>query len=127
MSDTLDFNDGGDTRPGTRAVVHPGSGSCRHVVLFHVVSETADHFILDDGFTYEKRSGAQTGPAGMPTLQGRFALTEGSATFDRWLKHASVPNLVSSDGRPRVGSTAVRSPGRRVSAKHWILPGPGCR
>lgn len=92
MSDLFDLNHGGATHPGARAIVHPGAVSDEHVVRYSVAAESDEHITLDDGCTYDKRTGAVRGPAGRPALQNRLAVTEGSAMFASWSRIAVVPN-----------------------------------
>ena len=66
------------------------------MVLYTVVAETPVHLTLDDGYTYDKRSGVVLGPAGRPTLQNRLAVTEGSAMFDSWSSIARAPGVHST-------------------------------
>lgn len=120
MADLFDLNHGGATHPGARAAVHPGADPGEHVVLYTVVAETAEHIVLDDGFTYDKRTGVVRGPAGRTTLQDRMAATEGSAMFASWSRTARrPPRRFSSRGsalrgapRPRI-RTVLRLLGRR--------------
>ena len=111
MADLFDFNHGGATHPGARAAVHPGAGSGEHAVLYTVVTETERHIVLDDGFTYDKRTGVVQGPAGRPTLQNRVTATEGSAMFASWSEIARQPRR--PDGRTE-GSAPRRAPARRL-------------
>ena len=97
MADLFDFNHGGATHPGSRAAVHPGADSGEHVVLYTVVTETDRHIVLDDGFTYDKRTGVVQGPAGRPTLQNRVTATEGSAMFASWSEIAGARCSAGSD------------------------------
>jgi hypothetical protein len=77
----FDFNHGGATHPGARAIVHPAAESDEHVVRYRVVAETKEHITLDDGYTFDKRTGVIRGPAERPALQNRLVATEGSAMF----------------------------------------------
>lgn len=92
MADLFDFNLGGATRPGARAIVHPGADSDEHTVRYRVVAETKDHITLDDGYTYHKRTGVLQGPGGRPTLQNRVVVTEGSVMFASWSRAARTPH-----------------------------------
>lgn len=92
MADLFDFNHGGATHPGARAIVHPAADYDRHAVRYRVVTETDEHIVLDDGYTYDKRTGVVCGPAGRPTLQNRVVATEGSAMFDSWSRTAGTPD-----------------------------------
>lgn len=92
MADLFDFNHGGATHPGARAIVHPAADSDRHAVRYRVVTETDEHIVLDDGYTYDKRTGVMCGPAGRPTLQNRMVATEGSAMFASWSRTAGTPD-----------------------------------
>ncbi|MEX5304354.1 hypothetical protein RF644_01225 [Kocuria sp. CPCC 205258] len=112
MADLFDFNHGGATHPGVRAAVHPGAGSGEHAVLYTVVAETERHIVLDDGFTYDKRTGVVQGPAGRPTLQDRMTATEGSAMFASWSRTAQRPRR--PDGRP--GGRPRSAPARRLGS-----------
>lgn len=109
MADLFDLNDGGTTRPGTRAVVHPGAASGAHVVLYRVVAETGEHVTLDDGYTYDKRTGAVCGPAGRSTLQNRMAVTEGSAMFAAWSRIARAPHPQGAHSLLVRGASPLRS------------------
>lgn len=122
MADLFDFNHGGATHPGARAIVHPGADADEHVVRYRVVAETEKHITLDDGFTYDKRSGAVRGPAGRPALHNRLAVTEGSAMFACWARTAEVPHRRSPRSMPGHGrahasarrlATVLRLPVRR--------------
>ena len=112
MADLFDFNHGGATHPGARAAVHPGAGSGEHAVLYTVVTETERHIVLDDGFTYDKRTGVVQGPAGRPTLQNRMTATEGSAMFASWSRTAQRPRR--PDGGP--GGRPRSAPARRLGS-----------
>jgi hypothetical protein len=114
MADLFNFNDGGATHPGARAVVHPGADSGVHVVQYRVVAETQEHIILDDGYTYDKRSGAVRGPAGRPTLQNRVAVTEGSAMFASWSRIAGVPHRWRRRPTPSGGPAPARAAQRAL-------------
>lgn len=114
MADLLDFNHGGATHPGARAAVHPGADSGEHVVLYTVVAETDEHIVLDDGFTYDKRTGVVQGPAGRPTLQNRMTATEGSAMFASWSPIAQQPRRPFPAGAPGGGSGPQGAPERRL-------------
>ena len=59
---------------------------------YRVVTETDEHIVLDDGYTYDKRTGVMCGPAGRPTLQNRMVATEGSAMFASWSRTAGTPD-----------------------------------
>lgn len=91
MPDRPFLNDGGATHPGARAVVHPGVRSGELTVLYRVVSETAETFTLDDGYTYDKRTSTVRGPDGRTALNSRMAVTEGSAMFGAWLTMTHHP------------------------------------
>lgn len=106
MADLFDLNHAGATHRGARAIVHPGADSDEHVVRYSVVAESDEHITLDDGYTYDKRTGAVRGPAGRPALQNRLAVTEGSAMFASWSRIAVVPRL------PRPHSTPSQRRGR---------------
>lgn len=93
------INLGGATHPGARAVVHPGLRSDEHTVLYRVVSETAETFTLDDGYTYDKRTSMVRGPAGRTALHSRMAVTEGSAMFGAWRSMARCPRSQGRLGR----------------------------
>ena len=114
MADLFDFNHGGATHPGARAAVHPGADSGEHVVLYTVVAETDAHIVLDDGFTYDKRTGVVQGPAGRPTLQNRVTATEGSAMFASWAGIAQLPRRPLPHGTPDGGPASRGAPQRRV-------------
>ncbi len=116
MADLFDFNHGGATHPGARAAVHPGADPGEHVVLYTVVAETEDHIVLDDGFTYDKRTGVVQGPAGRRTLQNRVAATEGSTMFAAWARLARPPRRPAPDGVPGVRPAPRGAPGRGVRA-----------
>ena len=75
MADLFDFNHGGATHPGARAIVHPAADSDRHAVRYR-----------------DKRTGVMCGPAGRPTLQNRMVATEGSAMFASWSRTAGTPD-----------------------------------
>jgi hypothetical protein len=64
VADIFDCNHGGATHPGARAIVHPAAKSDEHVVRYRVVAESDEHITLDDGYTYDKRTGVVRGPAG---------------------------------------------------------------
>ncbi|MGX5360221.1 hypothetical protein [Kocuria sp. KH4] len=81
MADLFDFNHGGATHPGARAVVHPVADRRRHTVRYRVLTETDEHIILDDGYPYDERTGTVCGPAGRSTRHNRRVATEGSAMF----------------------------------------------
>lgn len=91
MADIFDFNHGGATHPGARAIVHSAAESDEHVVRYVVLAATEEHITLDDGYTYDKRTGMVRGPAGRPALQNRLAATEGSAMFAAWSRTAQAP------------------------------------
>ncbi|GEO93363.1 hypothetical protein [Kocuria flava] len=91
MADLFDFNHGGATHPGARAIIHPGAASDVHVMWYSMVAQNDKHITLDDGYTYDKRTGAVRGPAERPGPQNRLAVTEGSAMFDAWSDIAVVP------------------------------------
>ncbi|MFI7495779.1 hypothetical protein ACH9D2_13830 [Kocuria sp. M4R2S49] len=114
MADLFDFNHGGATHPGARAAVHPGADFGEHVVLYTVVAETDEHIVLDDGFTYDKRTGVVLGPSGRPTLQNRMTATEGSAMFASWSGIARLPHRPVPDGAPGGGSAPPGAPQRRI-------------
>lgn len=116
MADILDFNHGGATHPGARAVVHPAADSDEHVVLYTVITETDEHIILDDGYTYDKRTGVVQGPAGRPTLQNRVAVTEGSAMFASWSRIARIIPQQYPHGTPSKGVVPAPIPQRRFKA-----------
>ncbi|MFI7582817.1 hypothetical protein ACH9DO_03375 [Kocuria sp. M1N1S27] len=117
MADLFDLNHGGATHPGARAAVHPGADPGEHVVLYSVVAETAEHIVLDDGFTYDKRTGVVQGPAGRTTLQDRMAATEGSAMFDSWSRTARLPPRRA----PRRAAALRRAPRPRIRAALRLL------
>ena len=79
MADLFDSNRGGATHPGARAIIHSAADSEEHVVRYRVVAEAEEHSTLNDGYTYDKRTGAVRGPAGRPALQHQLTATEGSA------------------------------------------------
>ena len=121
MADLFDFNHGGTTHPGARAAVHPGADSGEHVVLYTVVSETDEHIVLDDGFTYDKRTGVVQGPAGRPTIQNRMTATEGSAMFASWSEIARQPRRpdgrTGGDAPQRLPERGLRSLLRRLGRR----------
>lgn len=129
MPDMFHLNEGGSTSPGTRAVVYPGAGADEHepVVLRRVTEEAGEYFILDDGIAYWKLIGTPREDRGRFTVRSRLALTEGSEMFAHWVKHAVDPNRSDAQGRPHTGSTAVRSPKRRLAAMRRLLPDAGRR
>lgn len=88
MPDRNHLNHAGATHPGARALVHPGVRSEEITVLYTVVSETDESFTLDDGYTYDKHTSAVRGPDGRTALNGRMAVTEGSAMFGAWMSVA---------------------------------------
>jgi hypothetical protein len=92
VAELFDFNHGGATHPGARAIVHPAADSDEHVVRYRVVAETSKHITLDDGYTYDKHTGAVRGPSGRPTLQNRRVATEGSAMYASWSRTAQAPD-----------------------------------
>ncbi|MEX5303281.1 hypothetical protein [Kocuria sabuli] len=114
MADLFDFNHGGATHPGARAIVHPGADSGEHVVRYSVVAEGDEHITLDDGYTYDKRTGAVRGPAGRPTIQNRRAVTEGSAMFASWSRIAVAPRRRRPHSTP--GRDRVSPSGRALTA-----------
>jgi hypothetical protein len=91
VSDLFDFNHGGATHPGARAIVHPAADCDKHTVWYRVTGEGEEHITLDDGYAYDKRTGAVCGPAGRPILQNRRVATEGSAMFACWSRTAEDP------------------------------------
>lgn len=120
MADVFDFNYGGATHPGARAIVHPAAQSDEHVVRYVVVAVTEQHFTLDDGYTYDKRTGVVRGPAGRPALHNRVAATEGSAMYAAWSRTAHTPDrqrppAVPARSRKRVLFTLQRLLKRRTT------------
>ena len=115
MASVFDFNHGGATHPGARAIVHPGADSDEHVVLYCVVTETEEHITLDDGYTYDKYTGVVQGPGGRPTLQNRLAVTEGSAMFASWSRIARMPHRQATHSTP--SCRLVPSTGRQRGLK----------
>lgn len=84
MPHRTSLNRDGATHPGARAVVHPGMRTGELTVLYTVVSETAETFTLDDGYTYDKLTSMARGPNGRTALHDRMAVTEGSVMFGAW-------------------------------------------
>ena len=121
MAGLLDFNHGGATHPGARAIVHPAAKSGEHVVRYLVVTETEKHIVLDDGYTYDKRSGVVQGPAGRLALQNRLMVTEGSAMFASWSPLARVPRGQHRYRTPGCGPAPLRSSQRGLRAVLRLL------
>ncbi|KLU08490.1 hypothetical protein [Kocuria sp. SM24M-10] len=116
MADLFDFNHGGATRPGARAIVHPGADSGEHMVRYHVVTETKDCITLDDGYTYDKRTGVVQGPGGRPTLQNRVVVTEGSVMFASWSHTARTPHRSHRRSTPGGAMGPLRASRRATRA-----------
>ncbi|MGQ1795863.1 hypothetical protein ACT4S5_01805 [Kocuria oceani] len=112
MADLFDFNHGGVTHPGARAIVHPAARCDRHAVRYTVIAETDEHIVLDDGYIYDKRTGAVRGPGGRQALQNRRVATAGSAMFASWSRSAQHhPQDDPAHGRAHVlerTATALR-------------------
>lgn len=114
MADLFDFNHGGATRPGARAIVHPGADFGEHMVRYRVVAETENCITLDDGYTYNKRTGVAQGPGGRSTLQNRVVVTEGSVMFASWSRTAQTPHRSHRRSSPSRGTGPLRA-SRRVA------------
>ena len=99
MPDRNHLNHHGATHPGARALVHPGVRTGEITVPYTVVSETAETFTLDDGYTYDKRTSAVLGPDGRTALHRRMAVTEGSAMFGAWMSVARPSRWPARLGR----------------------------
>jgi hypothetical protein len=120
MADLFDFNHGGATHPGARAIIHPGAASDVHVMWYSMVAQNDKHITLDDGYTYDKRTGVVRGPAGRPALHNRMAATKGSAMYAAWSRTAHTPDrqrppAVPARTRKRVLSTLQRLLKRRTT------------
>ncbi|MFC4905105.1 hypothetical protein [Kocuria oceani] len=107
MADLFDFNHGGATHPGARAVVHPVADRRRHTVRYRVITETDEHIILDDCYPYDKRTGTMCGPAGRPTRHNRRVATEGSAMFASRSTAARGPDRQHAKAGPAYGRAQI--------------------